>query len=244
MNKYCSLLIILLIVYLAYDYCSNIVEGNDGIPGGGNYNTAQDDFKGVAVCPYGETKGNITSIDEGVTKGVTNPCDYKSVSCINDMTGKDSDWGNNFTNKHLDLTKPNQMKKEQCKLCVMGSKVDGTVRTVLANLGKTPGETTVPTSDFAYDVCDAMVADCSQALFYANAKTDWSNTCKAVENTSWTNNKLNKAVCKVINNGIIQFFLQFMGGIECTMKVKAYEFKKAMSCDLCHITPGKHCPGC
>jgi len=243
MDKYCSLLIILLIIYLTYDYCSNIVEGKDNIvegkdniPGGGNYNTSKDDYKPYQ-CPYGDqVKGGITSIKDGVTGEVTNPCDYKSVSCINTIP-KESEWGNNYTNNpppvkkpdDFKKLKPNQKLKKQCQLCVIGSKVDGTTRHVLANVANDPATTNVPPSNFAYDLCDAMVADCGKAEFYANSRQDgWSNDCATADKTSWTNNKINKLLCKTLKSSFIQFFLGFMGGIECTMKIKAYELRAYM----------------
>jgi len=217
------------------------VEGNDGIPGGGGYKKSEDNIN-KGLCPYGTVKGGITSIEGGIkdegdpSKDVSNPCEYKSVSCINSIP-PDSEWGDNFTNNPVEFTQKNHRLKKQCQLCVIGSKMDGTTRRVLANLGKTPDSKDVPPSNFAYDLCDAMVAGCEKALFYANNKQDWNSICDEVDKTTWTNNKLNKAVCKLLKNSIIQFFLGFMGGIECTLKIKAYEFKKAMSCDLCKINP-------
>lgn len=242
MNKYCSLLIILLIIYLTYDYCSNIVEGQDGQDdqddqdnkkkfGSGGYDETSDDYV-PETCPYnGTIIGGIKKISDGVDKGVTNPCDYKTVSCSNTIP-KASDWGNMFTSEPNGNDTANNLKR-QCQLCVIGSKADGTITNTLANVSRIPDSKSVPNSHFAYDLCDAMVAGCDKSIFYANNRQDgWNKDCGPVDSTTWANNKLNIGICKVLKSSILQFLLGFMGGIECTMKIKSYELKGYMDAKM------------
>ena len=136
--------------------------------------------------------------------------------------------------------------KKQCNLCVQGSKVDGNTRYVLANVSKTK-EGVPHESHFADDLCDAMVAGCGSQVFYANNRQDgWNYDCKYANSSksSWTDNKLNKAICKMLSNSIIQFFLGFMGGLECTLKIKGYQLesgiKNSVKCDTCCIAGNFH----
>jgi hypothetical protein len=233
MNKYCSLLIIVLIIYLTYDYCSNIVEGNDTVAGGGTYDESKDNYSGVECIYAGKRISGITKISDGVKDkkdyDVTNPCDYKDVSCVNTIPDV-KEWGNMFTSIPDDSSedKSNRLKK-QCQLCVIGSKVDGSTVNALANVSTKSYDIPVkPISNFAYDMCDAMVADCDKSIFYANNKQDgWGIDCSHVDDadSTWVNNKLNKLLCKTLTSSVLQFFLGFMGGIECTMLIKGYEFK-------------------
>ena len=237
MNKFCSFLIIIIIIYLTYDYCSNtIIEGANGGGRGGGYDESQDKFVKEATC----SKQAVTSIKGSAA---SEPCQYKAVSCItkiNDINEKD--WGGNFTsyNKPSGSTDTQWNYKKQCKLCIQGSKVDGTTRNILANVGRTD-DITIPDSHFAYDLCDAMVAGCESSIFYANGRQDgWSNDCANMKSASFTDNKLNVSLCKILQSDILQFFLGFMGGVECTMKIKALEFEAYMANKLKPLIKGFH----
>jgi len=220
MNKLCSLLIILLIIYLTYDYCSNTVEGNDAVAdeiAARNKQTETDDAAKIIHC----SKSPVTSITDGVNANASESCQYKNVSCINNMQSiGDDKWKSSYTDYDGVVN-----YKTQCQLCVKGSKLDGTTRSALSNV-------IIGESHFAYDLCDAMAAGCDSGIFYANNKQgNWSHDCKLMESTPWTSsdeeesNALNKALCSVLQNDIIQFFLGFMGGIECTLLIKEKELK-------------------
>jgi len=222
MNKICSFFIIVIIIYLSYDYCSrSLIEGQGkGKPDYSKYDETQDAAVKTVVC-----KGPpLTTIPD--TKVTTYPCSYEKASCMNAMDKVTTDaWGNNWNEVGNDL-------KQQCSLCVQGSKIDGTTRHVLSNVGKIPGSPpppTVPVSKFAEDMCDAMVAGCDKSIFYANNRQDgWAIDCSGVDATTWTDNKLNKGVCALLQSDILQFFLGFMGGIECTLKIKAHKLKAGL----------------
>ena len=94
-----------------------------------------------------------------------------------------------------------------------------------------------------------MVAKCSSDIIYANNRQGgWDHDCGVTLKKGWgEKNNINMSVCTLLSNSIIQFFLGFMGGIECTLLIKAREFEnsaiKKMECIPCTATFG-HGPGC
>ena len=228
MNKIVSIFIILIIIYLSYDYCSTkMIEGQTTMTD--EELKEQDKSITVKSC-----EGGPVSIGSNIkANNAKYPCQYKNISCVNKMEQvSTNDWGDNWHGS-------GNKTKQQCQLCVMGSDVDGNTSKILSNVGKNKNNP-IFRSNFANDLCDAMVAGCDSRLFYANNKQDgWNIDCRGVENTSWTDNKLNKAMCAILKNSIIQFFLGFMGGLECTLKIKMYQLqssvKKQFHCGICKI---------
>jgi len=242
MNKICSLFIIIIIVYLSYDYCSNsLIEGQT------TYDTKQDDVIVAEKCESAAGKSlpkfsrDMTDIKTNTTS--TKPCQFESTSCISTMERvKSDDWGVNWHHSGTPL-------KRRCNLCVQGSKIDGNARHVLANVGVSK-ERPNDRSNFADDLCDAMVAGCGgSSLIYANNQQNgWRTDCMHIDETDWDDNKINKAMCTFLQNSTIQFFLGFMGGIECTLKIKAYQLRgniqEAMDCTACKLNPTKSHADC
>lgn len=232
MNKICSFFIIIIIIYLSYDYCSrSLIEGQGN--SNPDYSKFDEEKQDAAVGEVKCKSPPLTTIEETTT--TTDPCSYEKTSCIGAMDNVTTDtWGTNWNISGNKL-------KQQCSSCVQGSQVDGSTRHVLANVGKKPGSLplpTVPVSKFAEDMCDAMVAGCDKSIFYANNRQDgWTTDCAGVDDSSWAINKLNKGVCTLLQNSIIQFFLGFMGGIECTLKIKAHKLLSGLEsnvdCDMC-----------
>ena len=225
MNKYCSFVIIIIIIYLTYDYCSNpLVEGQRG-----KIDPDDDNVTVEEKCTddAGSVLPPISSIKNGTA---SKPCQFKDASCKLLMDEVDADlWDGNW-NKAPDMSAlPNI--KNQCRLCVQGSKVDGKIREVLANVG---GKDHI--SNFALSLCDTMAIKCDSGVGYANNQQDgWKGVdCKdAYEDSTdmkkWgKGNNMNMMVCRVLSNSIIQFFLGFMGGVECTLSIKAHGLKQAI----------------
>tara|TARA_Y100000389_G_C17452138_1_gene515594 strand:+ start:980 stop:1726 length:747 start_codon:yes stop_codon:yes gene_type:complete len=237
MYKICSFLIILIIIYLSYDYCSHTL-----IEGAGSTMTQaeldkQDNIAKQIKCsspPATKIKGS----------SATEACAYEKVSCMTLMDEvSNSDWGDSYTDYGGSGSNYIEDVKKQCHFCVKGSKQDGNARHILANVGGTAD------SHFAYDICDAMVAKCSSDIIYANNRQGgWDHDCGVTLKKGWgEKNNINMSVCTLLSNSIIQFFLGFMGGIECTLLIKAREFEnsaiKKMECIPCTATFG-HGPGC
>jgi len=194
--------------------------------GGGTYTKSDDD---VII----ERKCEGPAVKDIKSSTATSPCQYEKVSCINAMNSiSTDDWSGDFTKTNKANFGSGNGYKEQCQLCVRGSKVDGTTRNVLANVGAPPDGDPVKenayNSNFAYALCDAMVATCSSDLFYANNTAPWLHDCTTKSGT------LNEAVCALLQSNILQFFLGFMGGIECTLQIKAIELE-----DYIKGIPGK-----
>jgi len=255
MNKICSIFIILIIIYLSYDYCSQTIEGQGGdVKDDSKISDDEDEsFAGLkkgksnpadrtGECPQWKgTKETSIKLD-----GSTEPCAYTEVHCRNSMeTVSTSNWADSWNTKE---TKDSKGFKARCQACVQGSKKDGNTSHVLANVGryKKDGVPQRPLSNFSADYCDALAASCGgSSIIYANNKQDsWGDhDCKEIldlPTDQWQDNALNIVLCKILSNRFIQFFLNFMGGIECTLKIKGYQvmgdLKKWGNCESCCAT--------
>jgi hypothetical protein len=89
MNKYCSFVIIIIIIYVTYDYCSNpLVEG-----GTGNIDDDDDDVTEEEKCIDDNTHTELkdqTFISKNAK--ATKPCQFKNASCkllMDDVTADD-----------------------------------------------------------------------------------------------------------------------------------------------------------
>jgi len=219
---------------MTYVYCTH--QTNKVIEGVDVYDGDQDKAVVAAQC-----SGNaVTSI--GSTPKATSPCQFKASSCVTMMeTANKEKWANHYTDydspEYSDDTggasAPGWILKNQCAKCVQGSEMDGTTRRWLSNVQTTPAnQSDPPTSRFSYDVCDAMAAGCNDPLMYANNRQDWEKgDCKTVIVGS-TYPNLNILLCQLTTNAFIQFFLGFMGGATCTLKIKALELQASLMSGL------------
>lgn len=208
MDKLVSFMIIILCIYLSYEYCYRI-EGQSNKPAFG-------DYKG---------RGTGRGVAQKTTTTTTDPCgpgtpckEFSDKNCQSivdgDKLGND-DWI--FGSKGDDLA-----IKRKCMKCIQGSKLGGNMPRYLANIGyeSNPDKH----SYFALRLCDAMAADCSSQAWYANNEADWSNQdCRTVSITDTDKSMTTRLLCSMLTNSVLQFFMGFMGGVSCTLKIKAYE---------------------
>jgi hypothetical protein len=230
MDKYISLLLIIIIVYVTYVYCTH--QTNKIIEGVDVYDETQDTAVVAAQC----SGKAATSID--TTTNATSPCQFKGSSCVTMMENANKEkWANHYTDYSAGdysddkggAHAPGWILKSQCAKCVQGSEMDGTMRRWLSNVQTTPtNQSDPPTSRFAYDVCDAMAAECTDPLVYANNRQDWDKGDCSTVSVGSTNPNLNILLCQLTTNAFIQFFLGFMGGATCTLKIKALELKASL----------------
>ena len=183
LNKINSFLIILILLYITFEYCQ-LYEGQADTPDTpagrqGNDQGSDDASAKKPKCP------KDPAMDFSVpTKTI--PCQYEGKSCL-DLMGniKEDEWvqfGDSSDN-HVGTPKYN------CSQCVQGSNVDSSFRYYLANV-RTDLDWNVSHSKFADDLCDAMAADCDDAFFYAINKQDWwHDDCSGitVETHGYTN---------------------------------------------------------
>jgi len=228
MNKYCSFLIIILIVYITYEYCSSLTEG--AIFGG--YDSKADEHKDRIICK----KGQAFDLNEP-NSSPREPCVYEGKSCI-DLVGSldkqvKGDWNAVYTDYVNDKSKAGGNLKYNCSRCVQGSKQDGTVTRFLSNLSTKEGDPNPAVSKFAQDVCDAMAADCDNPTFYANNRQNWEHGDCSKAGIDSDNTLANKFVCKLLTNSFLQFFLGLLGGVTCTLKIKGKELENLPEELLC-----------
>ena len=140
--------------------------------------------------------------------------------------------------------------KLDCMRCIQGSKEETTMMRYLAYIGYESNKNNNH-SYYAKRVCDAMAADCDSISWYANARSDWSSQdCKDVSITDDTISMTSRLLCSIITNPVIQFFLSFLGGVTCTLKIKALELEQSITnagkCLVCKMCGGPiSCPnGC
>lgn len=234
MNKVTSFLLIIIIVYVSYDYCTRqVIEGAGNI---GDYNKGQDNKSVKKTC-----KGPQLSVIDS-QKGV-DKCQYKNVSCktaLDNGTGKD-----NWTYGSGGEPHP---EKINCMKCIQGSEVDSTSRRYLADIGYDVNTDTGRgrKSEFAYHVCDAMNAECDSYVWYANAHSDWYNQdCKGVTLTPPSNHSHSTIMmCTLLRNSFLQFFMSFLGGVTCTLKIKARELEQTITHALDEAEDSMKCASC
>ena len=238
MNKICSFLIIIIIIYVTYDYCSRITEGQTVAKDIEDRNTErEEEDKSVPDAKCVDNNGTPLAKKKSINKNDDNiyPCVYENVSCKSAMDKITADdwehyWGNPGAEGSY---------KKQCNLCVQGSKVDGNTRFILANVGNVPG-TKVGKSNFADSLCDAMAIKCDNQVMFANNKQDGWPDCAKIDSTTWEENKLNKVVCAILTSSIIQFFLNFLGGVSCTLQIMAHTTMAKIDCFGCCHSPGSN----
>lgn len=189
--------LIIVISYVYYKIYSGIlIEGQAPGPNKGDYNKEQD---------------KPVNVDDG--------CDdtckkYRDKSCLQYATG---DW------KYGEVG-DGKANKIECMKCVQFSQKDSSARRYMAQIGYEANAN--KDSYFARRLCDAMAAGCDSALWYANNETDWSSQdCKGVSLTT-EHSYTTKTLCTMLQNSILQFFLSFLSGVTCTLKIKALEVEQ------------------
>ena len=240
MDKCISLLVILFIIYISYEYCSDtIIEGASA--GADNQDENDAAYATPEKClDAPDTSGSINSL----TSEIKSPCAFKEQLCSNLMKNTGDEWNSYYTDYSTrtgDGVDPKGWKmKKNCENCIRGSNKMGTTLNVLANVSNTL-DGAMPTSKFALDYCDALAADCEGPLLYANNRQNWEQyDCHGVDETSSSYSNTNKAVCVLLKSSAIQFILSFMGGITCTLKIKTKELETSlkqipdkMLCGIC-----------
>jgi hypothetical protein len=234
MDKICSFVIILIIAYLSYDYCSTKeglgdVQTTSGI-NQGYYDRGEDltipvdeanvDSSGQA-CPAVPTEGDA--------------CFYKTTMCERSDFDIDS----------YNFGDDSNTERTTCMRCVMGSETMPRSVTGLASIGlKNRGRT----SEFARNYCDALMADCDDYYFYALGTTDFYKDCGyrgfmnfdegIMASTYYT------FMCSIMTNPIFMFIFEILKGISCPLKIKAMELERSLEnaghdvlCELCGPLP-------
>ena len=217
MDKITSFIIIILCIYISYEYCSvNVIEGQASDPGisTGDY-TGPGSGRGLA--PGANTQSSDTSDTDDCNKPGT-PCYiYKDKDCMRE-TITESARDNWVYGEKGD----NIPEKQACMKCIQGSKQMTTMPHTLANIGYYTN--TSKKSYYALRYCDAMAADCDSRSWYANDHSDWNNQdCKDVSITDDTLPMSTRLICNMVGNSILQFFMSFLSGVTCTLKIKALE---------------------
>ena len=237
MDKITSFIIIILCIYISYEYCSvNVIEGQTSGPGisTGDY-TGPGSGRGLAPG------ANTQSDDPYDCANPTSPCyKYKDKDCMREtitQSAKDK-WvyGDRGDNLH---------EKKACMECIQGSKQMNTMPNALANIGYKTN--TSKKSYYALRYCDAMAADCGSRSWYANDHSDWNNQdCKNVSITDGSLPMTTRLLCNMVSNSILQFFMSFLSGVTCTLKIKALELVQGLehstNCVLCGMCQGNPIP--
>lgn len=212
MNKVCSFLIIIIIGYLSYNYCSKTVEGiSPGISPGvnqGGYNLDQDR---VFTPSNSGNQGAQGSCTPQQISQVGSACYYSNSNSSDCTAGINRD---NYRYKD-----GNNAEREQCMRCVMNNKNLPIVVKYLAGIGVENGGS----SEFARNYCDALMAGspgCDNAQFYSIGETDFDNDCSGVNLIS-NNTKTTRALCTVMTNPVFEFLFEMAKGVVCDMNIRA-----------------------
>jgi len=207
MDKLVSFMIIILCIYISYKYCS-IIEGQANKPAFGDYK-GRGTGRGVAQS----TTTTTTTTD---SCGPGTPCkEFSDKNCQSIVDGDRDNWV--FGSKGDDL----EIKKK-CMRCIQGSKLGSTMPRYLANIGYESNST--KNSYYALRLCDAMAAKCGGQSWYANNEADWSSQdCRTVSITDTSKSMTTRLLCSMLTNSVLQFFMSFMGGVSCSLKIKALE---------------------
>jgi hypothetical protein len=245
--KYCSLLLIILIIYLTYDYCTNINEpfvstqydesGDRLLGDGTGYDDSEESmfafstFSMGAVCPENSGITTLTNFNGNQTN-----CDYQPIKCQTLADGESLyDW--NYGNT-------DDSKRKECQKCVRGSDNTPTIDSILSNayiIGNKPTETAPNTysnfTDYSGYICDSMVACGGADTMYAFNQTDWTTDCgSGTFDATDTDSTLNSLRCVLVSNFFIKWIGSYLGGLTCNLEIQAIkmankvedEFKTAL----------------
>lgn len=223
--KYCSLLLIILIIYLTYDYC-NINEPfvsteydttRDRLITVDNENTdSMFSFSLGSSCPDNVGNTAVANFD-----GNLENCDYKKTDCqVVADTYDFMDWN---------YGSDSDSKRKECQKCVRGSeKMSGTV-SILSNayeIGEAAPKGKDQYSlytDFSGYICDAMVGCGDSDTMYAFNNTDWSTDCGGGFDTSDNMSIINSLRCTMIDNFLIRTIASYLGGMTCSLEIQGIQ---------------------
>jgi len=218
-DKVLSFILIIIIIYISYDYCSSpSIEGFQS-----KYDKSQDKKPVEEKC-----SGAQVGISKSLTE-ISESCRYKSVSCSKflETAKEEQKWNFGTPLPKSDCGGDKAcIYKKNCMKCVQGSEQDSTLRRYLSGIGLKVNAD--KSSFYGYYLCDAMAAGCSDPFWYAYNKADWSgHDCKGVSMTS-THTNSTKMMCNMLTNPVLQFFMGFMGGITCTLKIAELEAEQLL----------------
>jgi len=234
LSHYSYFLLIIITLYVGYNYYCTIYEGQDS-GAFGDYNTANDASNAANnAATSGQTnspdycathnKPSITSYQDAEQTTTSYPCQYANHSCTSMFASvPGSKWeyggGGNASEEQI---------RKHCINCVIGSNMDGDTRQRLAQIGYDYNKT----SHFASQLCDGIVAGCSNPFWFANNHSDWTHyDCKkccgggVCSGCSLTENLL----CTILTSSVLQFFMSFFGGVECELKIEADKMMQSVS---------------
>ena len=234
MDKECSFLIILIITYLSYNYCSKTVEGIEAGLNEGGYDTSQDLAITQAQLDASQNSDGIGGTCRA--SDISNPlnvCYYKNKDCNNLKSG----WENEYEYK------TENTNRTKCMRCIQGSDKTPTTTRYLAGLGLENGKPNQGNSDFAKNYCDALMADCSDRYWYAIGENDFSGDCSNITLGS-DHTTMSKFLCNIMNNPLFEFIFSILKGVSCTLEIKAKQLERKLEAGLHDIENIPHNMAC
>ena len=231
MNSLFCLFLIILIIFISYNCYNPIIEGQT------NPGPAMGDYTGAGTGPGLPP----SSYQADNSCGPGTPCaQYKEKDCYTEtITGTaKSNW---IYGRKGDKPDTATDYKTKCMTCIQGSQKQSSTQRALANIGYQSNSN--KSSFYAMRVCDAMAADCDSPAWYGNSHAEWGNyDCRNVSITDTNISATNRMLCSLVSNSIIQFFLSFLSGVTCTLKIKALELEQTIEsagkCLICSACQG------
>tara|TARA_Y100000389_G_scaffold205066_1_gene262653 strand:- start:2142 stop:2918 length:777 start_codon:yes stop_codon:yes gene_type:complete len=228
MNKECSFLLIIIISYLSYNYCSQTIEGIDPNVNQGGYNILDQD----SVQSDDQATLDSRGIDKDKDKNCDSPksvCYYKDKDCTN----KNNWCPNGSCDEYKFGTSNNQ--RDNCARCFQSNSSGGSIVNYLSLLGGEAHKSEDGKqgySNFASNYCDALNADCTSPFWYALGVTDFDNDCGDIgefpyfgtkKDSNWTSFIL----CIILRSYPIEFITEILKGVTCELKIKFEQMKQS-----------------
>lgn len=226
MNKECSFLLIIIISYLSYNYCSQTIEGIDP-----NVNQGRYDILGQDSV---QSDDQATLDDRGIDKdencnSPATPCYYKDKDCTDT-----NNWCPNGGCGEYRYSTSNS-RRDNCARCFQSNSSGGSLVNYLSLLGAEAHKSEDGKqgySNFASNYCDALSAGCTSPFWYALGVTDFDNDCGDIghlpywgtkKDASWTTFFL----CSILRFPPIEFITEILKGVSCELKVKTDQLKQS-----------------
>lgn len=220
MNKECSFLLIIIISYLSYNYCSQTIEGIDPNVNQGGYNILDQDS---ILSDEQATRKELGLDDNAKCNSPATPCYYKDKDC----TDKNNWCPNGSCDEYKFGTSNNQ--RDNCARCFQSNSSGGLFVNYLSLLGSEghKSEDGIPGySNFASNYCDALAADCTSPFWYALGVTDFDNDCGDIgmykKGSTWTSTIL----CAIFRSYPIEFITEILKGVVCELKIKTAQMRQ------------------
>jgi len=214
MNKECSFLIILIIGYISYNYCSITVEGINPNVNQGYYKTSQDrsDLSPESI-DLSDPENECSS-----DKDPHNRCKYIDKDCHNIQWDRD---------KYRFKDDSNPIRRD-CMNCIMVSNELPIMASYLSDIGNysSRGANPNPKSKFSMNYCDAIVANCDDYYFYALGSTNFEDSdCNGIDDANSDAPLMTKVKCSVLTNSIFNFFSGIIRGVECELTIRLNQLR-------------------